>query len=295
MDVSIVVISKNESALSETLTGLKAQITDLTTEVIVVDASAGALDDIRREFEVTWIDFCPRPDKRVTIPEQRNAGVLASTGRVVAFIDAGCAPEPSWLDTLVAPLLDGSQTVTVGRTLGRGASLYDSADESVAYLDEAPTINLAFLRTAYDQVEGFDESFDYGSDVDFTWRLRSAGHRLRYVPEAVHSHDWGTTRRQLKRAHQYGAARARLYYKHPEKVRNGLRRDPVLFAYPLFLLGLPLTAWRPMRWYPLLLLLPLWRARHQRPFLTVADHLVYGTGALDFLAGQMGRRAVRGR
>jgi GT2 family glycosyltransferase len=59
-------------------------------------------------------------------------------------------------------------------------------------------------------VGGFDESFDYGSDIDFSWRLRDAGVRLRSVPEARVEHDWGSHSRQLRRAFRYGQARRQL-------------------------------------------------------------------------------------
>ena len=54
---------------------------------------------------------------------------------------------------------------------------------TVRYLNECPTINLAFRREAFDAVGGFDEAFAYGSDVDFSWRLIDAGYRIRSVPD----------------------------------------------------------------------------------------------------------------
>ena len=57
-----------------------------------------------------------------------------------------------------------------------------------------------------------------------------------------------------------------------------MRKDPVLVAYPLFLLALPVTFWLPL--YPLLLLVPAWRARRAQPAVVLIDHLLYGAGAL---------------
>lgn len=46
-----------------------------------------------------------------------------------------------------------------------------------------------FRRPAYAAVRGFDERFFmYGEDVDLSYRLRSAGHALAYVPKAVFHH-----------------------------------------------------------------------------------------------------------
>ena len=126
-------------------------------------------------------------------------------------------------------------------------------------------------------VGGFDESFAAGEDIDFTWRLNDAGYRLRWVPNAVVEHDWGDTRRQMRRSFSYGAAWARLFRKHPRRLKAALRDYPVAVVYPLFLLGLPLTI--RYRAYPLLLLIPLWRARHEEaPLRVLLDHLVSGRG-----------------
>lgn len=296
-DVSVVIISKNESGLEETLSGLQGQQTSVGFEICVVDASAGALDFLRDRYpDIRWVPFAGDPVKSITIPEQRNVGVAAARGAVIAFIDAGCIPDPRWLDNLVTPILTGAEQVTVGLTSNRGrGAIYEplagSSTDSAEYVDEAPTINLGFTVDAFTRIGGFDEEFDYGSDIDFTWRLRDAGYRLRFVAAAEISHDWGTKRRQLKRAYVYGQARARLYHKHLNRWRTGLRNDPIVFVYPVFLMLLPVMLLRRLRLYPLLLIVPIWRARHSRPFLTVANHLLYGLGALAYLAGRLaGRR-----
>ena len=117
MKVSIVVISKNEPALLETLDSFVPLLDGLLDEVVVVDASGGTLDFVRDQHDwVKWVPFTPRPDAGVTIPEQRNLGVAEAIGDVVVFTDCGCVPEPGWLPQLLAPILDGDEQVTCGRT-----------------------------------------------------------------------------------------------------------------------------------------------------------------------------------
>ncbi len=108
------------------------------------------------------------------------------------------------------------------------------------------------------------------------------------MPDAVVVHDWGDQRRQTRRAVAYGKARAHLYRKHPDRIARMLRKDPIVAAYPLFLLGLPLTLkWRA---YPLLLAIPLWRNRGKQPVRVVVDHLWFGVGVLREL-GSVARGA----
>ncbi len=286
---SVVIISKDDPKLGETLQRVRREVrlADSPTgivdgdEVIVVDASRGRLDAIRQANPwVRWIDFTSSNEKSVTIPHQRNAGVRAARGEVIAFIDVGCTPVNGWLERLVTPIASGDESVTCGpMSLTNSIFAPEPGAPRPDYVDEAPTMNLAFRRELCELVGGFDESFRYGSDIDFTWRLRDRSIRLRYVPEAFVEHDWGDWRRQLRRCQMYGAARVRLYRKHPTRLRSAWRSDPVPFAYPIFLLGLPLTAVFPA--YPLLLLIPLWRARRRtKPVRVVAAHLAEGLGSL---------------
>ena len=283
--ISVVIISKDEPSLDGTLTAVTAQARSLGEpfEIVVVDASEKRLDWIRRRHEpaVRWIDFQRPPGVTVSIPHQRNAGVCAAQGEIIVFTDAGCQPEAGWLERLTAPLGQG-EDVAAGIALGTsGTGPYQLAvcqASTVRYLKECPTINLAFQREAFDAVGGFDETFAYGSDVDFSWRLIAAGYRILSVPVAIVRHDWGTRRRQLRRSYLYGKARARLYRKHRPSLVHILRNDPIVVVYPVFLLGLPLTVVFPL--YPALLLIPAWRNRSQGAVSVLIDHLVFGIGVL---------------
>ena len=287
--ISVVVINKDEPALHETLDGVCEQARALGEEweVVVVDASEGRLERIRQRHPgVRWIDFTRPRGVAISIPHQRNVGVREARGEIIVFTDAGCIPFPGWLEQLASPLLHDAEQVAAGISSAPEGQegLYDTRIHAAAeseYLSECPTLNMAFRREAFDAVRGFDESFEYGSDIDFSWRLVEAGRRIRSVPSAVVRHDWGSQRRQLKRAYLYGRARARLYRKHRSRLLRSWRRDPLIIVYPTFLLGLPLTRRFPL--YPALLAIPAWRNRDEGSLRVIADHLSFGVGALSTL------------
>jgi glycosyltransferase involved in cell wall biosynthesis len=293
--ISVVVISKNEEGLDDTLSSLAKQVSGLDQpgEIVVVDASEGRLDHIRRHHHETvrWLDFEPPPGVRVTIPHQRNVGVRKAQGEVIVFTDAGCVPSDGWLTRMTAPLRQGESAVAGTSQDMSGEVVFPSEHiirveqvGDVSYLAECPTLNFGFTRAVYDSLGGFDESFAYGSDVDFTWRLNDSGYKVRYVPDASIQHDYGASRRQRRRSYIYGKARARLYKKHRARRKDILRNDPMVVAYPLFLLGLPLTLIFPP--YPLLLLIPAWRNRSDGIIRVLVDHLWFGAGVLAELAGR---------
>lgn len=287
LKTSLVIVNKDERLLSDTLDALKSFVGHSLHEIVVVDASNGALDDIRLSHEwARWIDYTQPLGVHITIAHQRNLGARLAEGDIIVFTDSGCLPEDGWLERLIAPIVDEGEFVSCGPARSIGKSVYSgihwrgNADED--YVPYAATINLAFRREAFEEVGGFDESFGSAEDIDFTWRLTDCGYRLRWVQDAVVRHDWGTPKRQLRRAFFYGKGECRLLRKHPHRISEATRQNSVPILYALFLLGLPLTIkWR---WYPLVLLWPIWRHRHEElRWLVLLDHLVMGAGVLHEL------------
>jgi glycosyltransferase involved in cell wall biosynthesis len=291
--ISIVIISKDEASLDGTLTDVTPQVRALgeSAEIVIVDASDGRLDHIRlrHQAEARWVQFDQPPGVTVSIPHQRNVGVREAKGEIIVFTDAGCRPEPEWLAQLVKPVLHDERIAT-GMTLSPPGSTGESVADrmmvegtlATRYNKEVSTINLAFRREVFDTVGGFDERFTYGSDIDFSWRVTDAGYRIRNVPEAIARHDAGTLRRQLRRSYVYGKARVRLYRKHPARLKHVLRNDFAVVAYPVFLLGMPLTLIFPF--YPALLLIPAWRNRSDGA-VGVLKNLIFGAGVIVELVG----------
>jgi GT2 family glycosyltransferase len=281
--ISVVIINKNDRGVADTLSALQRVTSRVPFEVVVIDASEGKLDDIAAQFpEVRWVPFASRTGRRFTIPEQRNTGVASAKGEIIAFTDANCVPNTDWLELLTTPILDEGEQLVAGSTVSRGGgSIYNQDHDHRAgqkYIRECPTINLAFRRETFQAIGGFDERFDYGSDVDFSWRANDLGLKVRYVPAAIVAHDWGNTNENAKRSYRYGIARARLYKKHPRRWRQLFTHDITSVIYPVFLLGLPLTFWF---WpYPLLLLVPFIKNLRRQPFQVVQKHLIYAVGFL---------------
>lgn len=294
---SIVIVVKDDARVDVLLTTLAEQIRT-QDEVVVIDASEGRIDHVRqRHREVRWENFRQPPGVRLTIPHQRNTGLRLARGEIVVFVDADCEPDPGWLDALTEPISAGREDMCAGGVRSKGdASIHDRQWEEAAtvdYLEEAPTQNLALRAGVADRVGDFDESLRFGSDVDFTWRARAAGYRIRSVPEAVVAHDWGTARQRVRRAFLYGEARARLYKRHPGQWRRLLGPDAHKVVYVGFVAGLPLMV--KFRSYPLLLLLPILKNLRRQPIEVVGTNLITAIGSLrELLLLDMGRGRAGG-
>lgn len=116
----------------------------------------------------------------------RNAGVARSTGRVVAFTDAGCVVSPTWFEAIRAhftgsdrPRVSGPITFTFP---GGRPTLSATVDERLHLRQDryvrdgwAATANMAMTRKAFDAAGGFDTRLLSGGDYEFGIRCMALG------------------------------------------------------------------------------------------------------------------------
>jgi mycofactocin system glycosyltransferase len=192
----------------------------------------------------------------------RNAGAFtawpdgAPHAPWLAFLDSDCVPAPHWLAGLAA-LLEDPFVAAVGggvRGLSRAGLLarYEDACSSLSLgplpgpvglpqgaLAYLPSCNLAIDRDVYERSGGFREGWRFGEDVDLSWRLRAAGHRLFYHPTPALAHEHRTRWVPfLQRRRAYGRSEAALHRAHPGRIAPVLQPGPVAL-----LIGAGLALW----------------------------------------------------
>jgi cellulose synthase/poly-beta-1,6-N-acetylglucosamine synthase-like glycosyltransferase len=278
--VSIIIVVKNDRGIAATLEHLESLPVDVPHETIVVDASESSrLVDIKALYpEIIWDQF-PVSVKRTTA-EQRNRGIVLAKGDVIVFIDANCIPDTGWLQAIVSSIRAGEDIVCgpVHDLSESNLVHYAPALIDGKYVDVCTTISVGLRREVFNKVGNFDTSFLFGQDVDFFWRAHDAGYKIYYNPLVAIGHDWGEPKEQLHRAFVYGKSRAHLFKKHWKRRRGQLLREPHVWVYPLFILGLPVTYFIPF--YPLLILIPLIKNRSDHPFGLILHHLFYAFGVI---------------
>jgi GT2 family glycosyltransferase len=127
----------------------------------------------------------------------RNAGVAAAGGEILAFIDSDCQAEPQWLQAGLAGLegydfVGGKVVVLVDDPARMTAT---EAFEAVFAFDFESYINkkgftgagnMLVSRAVFDQVGGFRNGVS--EDVEWSHRATGMGFHLGYVPGAVVGH-----------------------------------------------------------------------------------------------------------
>jgi hypothetical protein len=269
--VAVVIVSfEAREALLAALASVRAHA-GLPVETIVVDnASAdGSADAVRAAFPEALV--VANPDN-VGFARACNQGWRAARAPFVLFLNPDAELLPGALPALIALLqartdvgaagprtrsADGSIQVSTGPDLGLlaewrqrrlvlGVSRRDArrlAEAEALYAREREPgwvsgACLAARRVALEAVSGFDEGFFlYEEDADLCLRLRKAGWRVAFTPDAEIRH-------QLGRSMSRSPARARLEY-HRSHLRYYVKHKGLASRAALRLLfaGRGLVGW----------------------------------------------------
>ena len=144
----------------------------------------------------------------------RNAAIRAARHELIACTDAGAEVEPTWFERIVAPFADPAVDVVAGfyRPVG------DSRFERAAGVVSAPALSeiepgrflpstrsVAFRREAWRRAGGFDEALDHNEDTPFALRMKAAGCRFAFAPDAiVRWHPRGDVRSFYRQHRRFG-------------------------------------------------------------------------------------------
>jgi len=176
------------------------------TEVIVADnGSSRGLDAVRgivgtrgRVVEVAERGAAPA----------RNAGVRASRGEAIAFIDSDCRPDRRWLEEGLAELqladFAGGRVDVLVQDPKRmtAAEAFESVfafqnERYVKDLNFTVTASMFVWRSVFDAVGGFENGVP--EDLDWCRRARVKGYRIGFAPNSIVGHPARRTMSELER------------------------------------------------------------------------------------------------
>ncbi len=182
-------------------------------ELIVVDdgSTDGTVDYLRQLAREDKLRFISQ--RNAGPAAARNNGARIARGKILAFTDDDCQPEPGWLAALAASYncVHIQNCVAVGgpvRNLLNDHWLYQLAAvqeqhrsndvESPEFLD---TANASYLRTVFFELGGFRQflTFPGGEDTDLSLRCVMAGYTLHSTPCAIVWHAGRTSLSHLLR------------------------------------------------------------------------------------------------
>ena len=171
-------------------------------EVIVVDPGADGTRRVLEDLAAGWSG----PELRIVRgplrdgpAAKRNAGAALARGRVLAFTDSDCVPEPDWLEAGLAAIDRGAELVQGAVMPPSGARLHPLSHRIYVMSDVGlhETSNMFYDRALFDRLGGFTTRYfrrfgaPFGEDVELGWRARRAGARYSFELAAVVRHPVG--------------------------------------------------------------------------------------------------------
>jgi len=195
MRVSVVITAKNEeSSIAALLDSLLVQ-TRRPDEVILADGgSTDRTVEIAQSYLAKGLPLRLVSAPGSNISQGRNAAIRAASGDVIACTDAGVRLVPEWLAVLVQNLSGAMPTVVSGFFQADPHTLFETALGATTLPDQRDvnpftflpsSRSVAFTKEAWERVGGYPEWLDYCEDLVFDLRLRAAGYRFIFAPEAM--------------------------------------------------------------------------------------------------------------
>jgi glycosyltransferase involved in cell wall biosynthesis len=203
-EVSVVVPCHAAAAtLPRLLDALREQtLSSELYEVIVVDTGADGtwklLERIGQGWDGPRLELVRGP-VRDGPGAKRNVGAGVARGRLLAFTDADCAPDPGWLAAGLHAADEGAEIVQGSTLMPEGERHNTFAHWIIITKDSGlhETCNIFYGADAFRSAGGFDTHYyrrygrPFGEDADLGWRVRRAGARYRFEPDAVVRHPVG--------------------------------------------------------------------------------------------------------
>jgi poly-beta-1,6-N-acetyl-D-glucosamine synthase len=229
--VTAIVPAFNEAdSIAATIRSLLAQTLPLAEVIVVDDCSTDETGTIASELGATVI----RPDRNTgsKAAAQTFALPFVQTEFCVA-IDADTEVAPDAIQRLMAPFADLKVAATCGFVLPRHVSSIWERGRYVEYMFaftffkpvqdafDRPLISsgcFSAYRVAAVRHAGGWSNRTMAEDMDLTWSLYRAGHKVRFVPAAVcypiEPHDFHFLSKQLKRWSHGFIQNVRLHWRH---------------------------------------------------------------------------------
>ena len=154
------------------------------------DNSIKRLKEFRDKYKQELRDFIIiEAEKNLGFGKANNLGFSHGVDEIVCFFNIDTELYPDTLSNLEEDIRRSDKTVALWELRQfpyEHPKMYNPLTQETSWSSGAA---FAVRRHIFDRIGGFDDAiFMYAEDVDLSWRIRSFGYKLKYVPKAVITH-----------------------------------------------------------------------------------------------------------
>ncbi len=255
----VMTVLNNEKDIGKCLESLKEQTVDVKLYVVDAGSTDRTVEIIKKYKKVLPIDMTV---KKVNRSVARDLAIRKTKGKFVGVVNSDVELEEDCFEELLEVIkkkkdaggVAGTQTRPEGQNwVAKGiyylpgmAQVNERQDfeEGLVETHSIPCECGIFRRKAFEEIDGFDESLNWGEDAELGMRLRQKGWKLYGVEKARFEHFYKSTLQGFwKQQVGYGTGGGIMWRKGMELNFFGLRWkkwlaliSPVLIALYLFLL-----------------------------------------------------------
>ncbi len=168
----------------------------LPDEIIIVDG--GSTDNTL--YKISNFQF-PISKKRIKIVSKkgnrsvgRNEAIRNATGDIIVCSDAGNILDQKWIENITKPFTKKHVGVVAGYYKGKAKTIFEKCLIPYALVMEdkvnektflPSTRSMAFKKSIWKKVGGFNEEYFHNEDYVFAKRLKKIGTQIVFVKDAV--------------------------------------------------------------------------------------------------------------
>ncbi len=191
--VAVIVTVLNEEHTLPRLFSALEQQSKKPDEVIIVDGGSAdqthqVLSSWKPNFPYRWFEH------KGNRSQGRNAAISATKSAIIAITDAGCTPEPEWLERITKRLIANDCDVASGYYSSQAQTNFEKA--ATAYMLVMPehintnlflpaTRSMAIKKAIWKKAGRFDERLSDNEDYAFAKKLQSIGAKMYFERNAV--------------------------------------------------------------------------------------------------------------